>query len=58
MKSRFLGQKSPLMVPAACLMMGILAGLKVVLPVPMWFLLGLAVVLALLLWRWALGRWR
>ena len=56
MKSRFLGQKSPLMVPAACLMMGILAGLKVVLPVPMWFLLGLAVVLALLLWRWALAQ--
>ena len=56
MKSRFLGQKSPLLVPAACLMMGILVGLKVVLPVPMWVLLGLAVVLALLLWRWALAQ--
>lgn len=56
MKSRFLGQKSPLLGPAACLMMGILVGLKVVLPVPMWVLLGLTVVLALLLWRWALAQ--
>ena len=56
MKSRFLGQKSPLLVPAACLMMGILVGQYMVLPVPMWVLLVLMVVLALLLWRWALAQ--
>lgn len=56
MKSRMIGKESPLLVPAACLMMGILVGQHVVLAVPMWVLLGLAVVLALLLWRWALAQ--
>ena len=51
-----IGKESPLLLPAACLMMGILVGQHVVLAVPMWVLLGLAVVLALLLWRWALAQ--
>ena len=56
MKSRLVGNKSPLVLPACSMMVGIVVGAYVTAPVPLWGLLAAAVVLALLLWRWALAQ--
>lgn len=54
MKSRLIGNKSPLLPLAMSMMLGIVLGEYVVAVVPLWLMLAVAVMLALLLWRYPL----
>ena len=54
MKSRLIGNRSPLLPLAVSMMLGIVLGEYVVAVVPLWLMLAVAVMLALLLWRYPL----